>query len=69
MERWMAEEGRTGEVAFPELENLVIRGCPELATLPDTPNLKVVQLDEDKAQLSLLIVGCRYISLLSEALS
>jgi hypothetical protein len=44
----------------------VIRGCPKLATLPDTPNLKVVELGEDKAQLSLLIVGYRYISLLSE---
>jgi Leucine-rich repeat (LRR) protein len=66
MERWEAAEGREGEVAFPQLENLVIRGCPKLATLPDTPNLKVVELDEAKAQLSLLIVGCKYISLLSE---
>jgi hypothetical protein len=66
MERWVAAEGREGEVAFPQLEKLVIRGCPKLATLPDTPNLKVVDLHEDKALLSLLIVGCRYISLLSE---
>ncbi|KAF8747236.1 hypothetical protein HU200_013271 [Digitaria exilis] len=67
MERWVAAEGREGEVAFPQLENLIIRGCPKLSTLPaDTPNLKVVNLNEDKAQLSLLIVGCRYLSLMSE---
>ncbi|CAL4996931.1 unnamed protein product [Urochloa decumbens] len=66
MERWVAIEGREGEVLFPQLENLVIQGFPNLATLPETPNLKVVELDEDKAQLSLLIVGCRYISLLSK---
>ncbi|CAL5008248.1 unnamed protein product [Urochloa decumbens] len=66
MERWVAAEGREGEVSFPQLENLVIQGCPKLATLPDAPTLKVVQLDEDKALLSLLIVGCRYMSLLSE---
>ncbi|KAF8747278.1 hypothetical protein HU200_013268 [Digitaria exilis] len=67
MERWVAAEGREGEVAFPQLENLIIWGCPKLSTLPiDTPNLKVVNLNEDKAQLSLLIVGCRYLSLMSE---
>ncbi|CAL5010373.1 unnamed protein product [Urochloa decumbens] len=66
MERWVAAEGREGELKFSQLENLIIRGCPKLATLPDTPNLKVVELDEDKAQLSLLIVGRRYISLLSK---
>jgi hypothetical protein len=66
MERWVAAEGREGVMVFPQLEKLVIRGCPKLATLPDTPNLKVVELGEDKAQLSLLIVGYRYISLLSE---
>ncbi|CAO2205879.1 unnamed protein product [Urochloa humidicola] len=66
IERWVAAEGRNGEVSFPQLENLIIRGCPKLVTLPDIPNLKVVELDEDKAQLSLLIVGCRYISLLSK---
>jgi hypothetical protein len=66
MERWVAAEGRDEEVSFPQLENLVIQGCPKLVTLPDTPNVKVVELDEDTAQLSLLIVGCEYISLLSE---
>jgi hypothetical protein len=70
MARWVAEEGNQGieggEVTFPQLENLIIRGCPKLATLPDTPNLKAVELDEDKAQLSLLTVGCGCISLLSE---
>ncbi|KAF8712996.1 hypothetical protein HU200_028785 [Digitaria exilis] len=67
MERWVAAEGREGEVAFPQLENLIIRGCPNLSTLPvDTPNIKVVELKEDKAQLSLLIVGCRYLSFMSD---
>ena len=55
MERWVAAEGREGgEVAFPQLEKLVIRGCPKLVTLPETPNLKDLFLDEGKAQLSLL---------------
>ncbi|CAL4996930.1 unnamed protein product [Urochloa decumbens] len=66
MERWVAAEGREGEVAFPQLQNLVIEGCPKLATLPDIPNIKVLELDEDKAQLSLLIIRCRYIYLLSK---
>jgi hypothetical protein len=52
-------------VAFPQLENLVIRGCPKLTTLPETPNLKDVVLYEGKAQLSLLIARCGYVSLLS----
>jgi hypothetical protein len=52
MARWVAEEGiKGGEVTFPQLENLVISGCPKLATLPHTPNLKVVELYEYKAQL------------------
>jgi len=67
MERWVAAEVREGgELTFPQLENLVIRGCPNLVTLPETPNLKAVDLDEGKAQLSLPIVTYRYMSLLSE---
>ncbi|KAF8712680.1 hypothetical protein HU200_028441 [Digitaria exilis] len=68
MERWVAAERREGEVTFPQLENLVIRGCPKLVTLPETPNLKVVKLDEDKTHLSLQIVRSRsrYIYLVSE---
>ena len=34
MERWVATEGRGGEVTFPQLENLVICFCPKLVTLP-----------------------------------
>ncbi|OEL25591.1 hypothetical protein BAE44_0013390, partial [Dichanthelium oligosanthes] len=67
MDRWVATDGREGrEVAFPPLENLVISGCPNLVTLPEIPNIKVVELDEGKAQLSLRIIRCRYISLLSK---
>jgi hypothetical protein len=35
MERWVAIEGN--EVSFPQLEKLVIRDCPKLAALPETP--------------------------------
>ncbi|XP_021320902.1 putative disease resistance protein RGA1 isoform X3 [Sorghum bicolor] len=65
MERWVAAEGREGEVAFPQLQKLVIQDCPKLVTLPETPNLKDVVLDEGKAQLLLLIARCGYMSLLS----
>jgi len=66
MERWVAAEGREGgEVAFPQLENLFIMDCPKLVTLPETPNLKDVVLDEGKAQLSFLIARGGYMSLLS----
>jgi Leucine-rich repeat (LRR) protein len=66
MENWVAREGRGRQVAFPQLENLVIRECPKLATLPETPNLKVMELDEGKAQLSLLVARAKYMSLLSK---
>ncbi|RLN03777.1 hypothetical protein C2845_PM13G04110 [Panicum miliaceum] len=67
MERWVATEGRGGgEVTFPQLENLVICCCPKLVTLPQTPNLKFVEFTEEKAQLSLLILTYRYMSLLSK---
>ncbi|KAJ1267445.1 hypothetical protein BS78_07G056400 [Paspalum vaginatum] len=66
MERWVADEGTKEELTFPQLEKLFICGCPKLATLPETPNLKVVELDEYKAQLSLRIVTHRYMSLLSK---
>ena len=66
MERWVATEGRGEEVAFPQLENLVICCCPKLVTLPQTPNLKFVEFTEEKAQLSLLILTYRYMSLLSK---
>ncbi|OEL16720.1 hypothetical protein BAE44_0022260, partial [Dichanthelium oligosanthes] len=40
MDRWVATDGREGEVAFALLENLVINGCPNLVTLPEIPNIK-----------------------------
>ncbi|WVZ94936.1 hypothetical protein U9M48_040762 [Paspalum notatum var. saurae] len=66
MKRWVAAEGREGELTFPQLEKLVVRGCPKLATLPEPPNLRVVELDEEKAQLSLQILTHRYMSSLSK---
>ncbi|KAJ1267442.1 hypothetical protein BS78_07G056100, partial [Paspalum vaginatum] len=58
--------GREGQVTFPQLEKLFVRGCPKLATLPETPNLKVVDLNEGKAQLSLQILTHRYLSSVSK---
>jgi hypothetical protein len=62
-ERWVA----TGEeLTFPLLENVNIKNCPKLATLPEARKLKVIKLKEDKAQLSSLIFRSRHMSCLSE---
>ncbi|XBJ21138.1 hypothetical protein VPH35_011840 [Triticum aestivum] len=63
-ERWVATEGE--KLKFPLLENLRIENCPKLTTLPEAPKVKVVRLEEDKAQLSLSILVSRYMSCLSE---
>jgi hypothetical protein len=63
-ERWVATEGE--ELIFPLLENVKIKNCPKLTTLPEARKLKVINLKEDKAQLSLSIFRSRYMSCFSE---
>ncbi|CAM0878423.1 unnamed protein product [Alopecurus aequalis] len=61
-QRWVATEGE--ELRFPLLENVKIKHCPLLTTLPEAPKLKVIRLKEEKAQLSLTIFRSRYMSCL-----
>ncbi|MBC2899852.1 hypothetical protein CFC21_112669 [Triticum aestivum] len=63
-ERWVATEGE--ELTFPLLEKLQIMNYPKLTTLPEAPKLKVMKLEEEKAQLSLSVLRSRYMSCLSE---
>ncbi|CAM0878425.1 unnamed protein product [Alopecurus aequalis] len=63
-QRWVATEGE--ELRFPLLENVEIKHCPLLTTLPEAPKLKVIRLKEEKAQLSLTIFRSRYMSCLRE---
>jgi len=65
MERWVSAEGKD-EVTFPILEKVDIKNCPKLTSLPEAPKLKVINVIEDKAQLSLEIVKEKYMCLLSE---
>ncbi|XP_020187354.1 disease resistance protein RGA2 [Aegilops tauschii subsp. strangulata] len=63
-EGWVATEQE--ESTFPLLENVRIENCPKLTTLPEATRLKVLELEEDKPQLSLSILKSRYMSYLSE---
>ena len=61
-ESWVATPGKE-ELSFPVLEEIDIRNCPKLTSLPGPPKVKVVKLNEDMAQLSLsLITSTRYMS-------
>jgi hypothetical protein len=51
---------------FLNLRNLLFVTVQSWLLCQKHPNLKVIELDEGKAQLSLLIVRCRYMSLLSK---
>uniref|UniRef100_K3ZNP6 Uncharacterized protein n=1 Tax=Setaria italica TaxID=4555 RepID=K3ZNP6_SETIT len=66
LERWVATEGKEDELTFPVLEEIDIKNCPKLTSLPETPKLKVVRLDEGKPLLSLGIVKSRHMSSISE---
>ncbi|CAD6273102.1 unnamed protein product [Miscanthus lutarioriparius] len=66
LERWVATEGKEDELTFPVLEEVDIKNCPKLTSLPEAPKLKVVRLDEGKALLSLGIVKSRHMSSISE---
>ncbi|XP_062200269.1 putative disease resistance protein RGA4 [Phragmites australis] len=64
LERWVATEGNR-ELTFPVLETVDIINCPKLTSLPKAPKIKVIKLEEEKAQLSLLLITSRYMSSLS----
>jgi len=64
LERWVATEGKE-EVTFPILENADIKNCPKLTSLPEAPKLKVLNVIEGKAQLSIEIVKAKYMCLSS----
>ncbi|OEL20236.1 Disease resistance protein RGA2 [Dichanthelium oligosanthes] len=66
LERWVAIEGKEDELTFPVLEEVDIENCPKLTSLPEAPKLKVIRLDEGKAQLSLEIVKSKHMSSLSK---
>ncbi|XP_040384071.1 putative disease resistance protein RGA4 [Oryza brachyantha] len=66
-ETWVAMEGRQGYMpTFPLLEEVEINKCPKLTTLPEAPKLKILNLNENKAQLSLSLLQSSYISSLSK---
>ncbi|EEC66526.1 hypothetical protein OsI_32654 [Oryza sativa Indica Group] len=51
---------------FPLLEEVEISNCPKLSSLPEAPKLKVLKLNENKAELSLPLLKSRYMSQLSK---
>ena len=64
LERWVATEGE--ELIFPLLEYVYIEYCPRQTTLPEAPKLKVIDVEEDKTQLSLSIFESKHKSCLSD---
>ncbi|XP_072151587.1 disease resistance protein RGA2-like [Setaria viridis] len=46
LERWVATEGKEDELTFPVLEEVDIKNCPKLTSLPEAPKLMFVRLDE-----------------------
>jgi Leucine-rich repeat (LRR) protein len=66
LERWVATEGKEDQLTFPVLEEIDIKNCPKLTSLPEAPKLKVMRLDEQKALLSLALIKSRQVSSLSE---
>uniref|UniRef100_A0A0E0EVJ1 NB-ARC domain-containing protein n=1 Tax=Oryza meridionalis TaxID=40149 RepID=A0A0E0EVJ1_9ORYZ len=67
LERWSVMEGE--EATFPLLERVSIMKCPMLKSLPKAPKLRILKLDEEKAELSLLILRSRFSSLSKLTLS
>ena len=53
LERWVATQEE--ELTFPLLENVYIEYFPRLTTPPEAPKLKVTDVEQEKAQLSLSI--------------
>uniref|UniRef100_A0A0E0EVI7 Uncharacterized protein n=1 Tax=Oryza meridionalis TaxID=40149 RepID=A0A0E0EVI7_9ORYZ len=66
-ESWVETEGKQeNKPTFPLLEEVEISNCPKLTSLPEAPKLKVLKLNENKAELSLPLLKSRYMSQLSE---
>jgi hypothetical protein len=63
LERWVVVEGT--EVTCPVLEKVSVKNCPKLTSLPEAPKVKVIKVNESKAQISLAIFKTRYMCLLS----
>jgi hypothetical protein len=65
-QRWEEVAGTPGEqiTTFPWLEELLIRKCPELITLPETPRLSVLDIRGGSQQICLRAV--RHITSLSK---
>ena len=66
-ESWVETEGKQeNKPTFPLLEEVEISNCPKLTSLPEAPKLKVLKLNENKAELSLPLLKSRYMSQLSK---
>ncbi|CAO2142847.1 unnamed protein product, partial [Urochloa humidicola] len=65
LERWLTTEGKEDELNFPALEEIDIKNCPKLTSLPEAPKLKHISLDEGEALLSLAIIKSRHVCSLS----
>uniref|UniRef100_A0A0D9XHJ7 NB-ARC domain-containing protein n=1 Tax=Leersia perrieri TaxID=77586 RepID=A0A0D9XHJ7_9ORYZ len=65
LQGWLATDGKE-KLACPLLEKVDITNCPMLKSIPEVPKLQILKLDEKKAQLSLSVLGSRYISSLSK---
>lgn len=66
-ESWVETEGKQeNKPTFPLLEEVEISNCPKLSSLPEAPKLKVLKLNENKAELSLPLLKSRYMSQLSK---
>ncbi|CAN6162258.1 unnamed protein product [Urochloa humidicola] len=65
MDSWVATNGKGEELTFPVLEEFDIINCPKLRNLPEAPNIKVMRIKEDKAQLLISLISSKYLSSLS----
>ncbi|CAL4910060.1 unnamed protein product [Urochloa decumbens] len=63
---WEAGEGTPGEeLTFPRLEELTVRSCPELTSLPKAPRLSALEVEGTSQQILSLQAASRYIASLS----
>uniref|UniRef100_A0A0E0MW70 NB-ARC domain-containing protein n=1 Tax=Oryza rufipogon TaxID=4529 RepID=A0A0E0MW70_ORYRU len=64
LNRWSTMEG--DEPTFPLLEDIHVKNCPMLTRLPNTPNLRILKLKENRPHLSQSVLVSRYMSSLSQ---
>uniref|UniRef100_A0A0E0C1V3 R13L1/DRL21-like LRR repeat region domain-containing protein n=1 Tax=Oryza meridionalis TaxID=40149 RepID=A0A0E0C1V3_9ORYZ len=64
LNRWSTMEG--DELTFPLLEDIHVKNCPMLTRLPNTPNLRILKLKENRPHLSQSVLVSRYMSSLSQ---